>query len=309
MLTNSESYTALSDIAIFVNVVKAGSFTAAAEQLNTSKSVISKNLSRLEQRLGAKLLTRTTRRLSLTEAGKVFFEGAQQGLDAITRAEESVFYLQQNPRGTIRINCPQSFGTLHVAPTIAAFIARFPEVGIDLRFDDRKIDMVEEAFDLSIRITRELSGNVVARRLAPCHHAIVASPGYLANNATPQHPRDLSEHPIIGYQYQHAATEWLFVTGQNNEVSVSLHNTIQMNSSLAIREAILANAGIARMPTFVVGEDIKKGRLVQLLPNYRSPELSIFVLYPQRQHLAPKVRAFIDFLVEKFAQTPHWDQF
>ncbi|GAB3024397.1 LysR family transcriptional regulator [Bowmanella dokdonensis] len=309
MLTNTNYYSGLSDVAAFICVVQAGSFTAAAEQLNTSKSVVSKYISRLEDRLGAKLLTRTTRRLTLTEVGRTFYQGASQGLEAIESAEEAVSFLQGKPRGTIRINAPLSFGALHIAPALQEFLTEYPEVQIDLRFEDRQIDMIKEGFDLTVRITRQLEGNLIARRIAPCRHVLVASPDYVQQHGMPKEPEDLPRHKIIAYQYQQSSREWEFTAAQGQPKRIAVDGPIQMNNSLAIREAILAGAGIARMPTFAVGGDIEAGRLVQLLSAYSLPELSIYLVFPQREYLAPKVRAFIDFMAHRLEGKPYWDGF
>jgi len=309
MLTNSVNYSGLSDIAAFVCVVQTGSFTAAAEQLNTSKSVISKYITRLEDRLGVKLLARTTRRLTLTEIGRTFYEGARQGLETIDNAEEAVSFLQGKPRGTIKINAPLSFGALHIAPTLEEFINSYPEVLVDLRFEDRQIDMIKDGFDLTVRITNQLEGNLTARRIAPCHHALVAAPGYLAKHGTPKEPEDLPAHNVVTYQYQQSPWEWEFTADKSKPRRIAVSGSVQMNNSLAIREAVLAGVGISRMPTFAVGEDIKAGRLIQLLPKYALLELSIYLVFPGRHHMAPKIRAFIDYMVKRMEGRPTWDDF
>ena len=298
MLTNSVNYSGLSDVAAFVCVVQTGSFTAAAEQLNTSKSVISKYITRLEARLGVKLLARTTRRLTLTEIGRTFYEGAQQGLAAIDNAEEAVSFLQGKPRGTLKINAPLSFGALHIAPALEEFIHSYPEMKIDLRFEDRKIDMIKDGFDLTVRITHQLEGNLIARRIAPCHHALVAAPCYLAKHGTPKEPEDLAAHNVITYQYQDSPWQWEFTGTKSAPKRITVTGSVQMNNSLAIREAVLAGVGISRMPTFAVGEDLKSGRLIQLLPKYSLLQHSIYLVFPDRVHMAPKTRAFIDFMVK-----------
>ncbi len=309
MLTNKTHSSGLSDIETFVCVVQTGSFTAAAEKLNTSKSVISKYITRLEDRLGVKLLTRTTRRLTLTEIGQTFYDGVSIGIDEIEKAEEAVSYLQANPRGTLKINAPLSFGALYIAPILGEFQALYPEVNVDLRFDDKEVDMVKEGLDLTIRITEQLDGNLIARKIAPCHHAIVAAPSYKKFHGQPKSPEDLMNHNVITYQYQHSRWEWELTATNKQTKRVRVHGDIQMNNSLAIREAVLAGAGIARMPTFSVGEDIKTGRLIQLLPKYRLLELSIYCVFPDRSHMPPKLRAFIDFMVDRIQDHPPWDNF
>lgn len=308
MLTNKINYSGLSDVAAFVCVVQMGSFTAAAEKLNTSKSVVSKYVSRLEDRLGVKLFIRTTRSMTLTEIGQTFYNRACVGLKEIDEAEEEVSYLQGKPRGTLKINAPLSFGALHIAPALGEFLQNYPEMSIDLRFSDSKVDMVKEGFDLTVRITDKLEGNLVARRIAPCQHAIIASADYIKKHGQPDDPQALADHNVLTYQYQQSPWEWEFTrNGQTQHIAVT--GSAQMNNSLAIREAVLAGVGISRMPTFIVGEDIKSGRLVQLLPEYQLLELNIYLIFASRLHLAPKVRSFIEFFAERMDGTPSWDQF
>ena len=307
-MTNIANTTGLNDIAAFVCVVQAGSFTAAAERLSLSKSVVSKYVTRLEDRLGARLLNRTTRRLNLTEAGRVFYERSRHGLEAIQEAEQEVSFLQGEPRGTLRVNSPMSFGVLHLAPAISDFMSRFPDVSIDISFDDRKVDLIEEGFDIAVRIASDLDPGLIARRIGPCRHALVASPAYLDRYGTPRTPKDLADHNVITYQYQQSPWEWEFRPPEGAPVSVSVSGRVQMNNSLAIREAAIAGAGITRTPTFVVGEDMQQGRFCAVLSEYEQLELSIYLVFPQRQHLAPNIRAFIDFMAERFAGTPYWDQ-
>lgn len=308
MFTNSSQVSGLSDVAIFVCVVQSGSFTAAAQRLNLSKSVISRYVTRLEDRLGARLLTRTTRRLNLTEVGRVFYERSRLGLEAIDSAEAEVSVLQGEPRGTLRVNSPMSFGILHIAPATADFMARYPDVVVDMSFDDRQVDLIEEGFDIAVRIAADLDPGLIARRVGPCRHALVASPAYLDRHGTPRTPKELARHNVITYRYQQSPWEWEFRAPGAAPVSVPVTGRLQMNNSLAIREAVLGGVGIARTPTFVVGQDLRQGRLRALLPEYQLLELSIYLVYPQRQHLAPKVRAFIDFMVDRFSGTPVWDE-
>ena len=298
----------LTDIAVFVKVVESGSFTAAAERLSLSKSVVSKYVTRLEDRLGARLLNRTTRRLSLTEAGSVFHERSQLALQEIEEAEAEVSRMQVKPRGILRLNTPMSFGIMHVAPALPDFIRQYPDVSIDMNLDDRKVDVIEEGFDISIRIADLPDSSLVARRLGPCRHAIVASPDYLDRHGTPSTPYELQQHYVITFRYQETAHSWHFRSPDNKTISVPVSGSVQMNNSLALREALLGGIGITRTPTFVVGQDIQDGRLRPILTNYETLEVSIYLVYPQRRHLSPKVRAFIDFLVKRISDTPYWDK-
>lgn len=298
----------LSDIAVFVHVVDSGSFTAAAGRLELSKSVVSKYVTRLENRLGARLLNRTTRRLSLTEVGRAFYERSRAGLREIEEAEAEVSRLQRAPRGTLRLNVPMSFGILHVAPAIPDFLARYPELSVDMNLDDRQLDLVEEGFDLAIRIAQLPDSSLVARRLGPCRHVVCGAPGYFRRHGVPRTPQDLREHNAIFYKYQDSAREWHFISPSGTPVRVPISGSVQMNNSLALREALLHGAGITLTPTFVVGADIKAGRLQAILADCRTLELSIYAIYPQHQHLSPKVRAFVDFIADRITDSPYWDQ-
>jgi DNA-binding transcriptional LysR family regulator len=298
----------LTDVAVFVQVVDSGSFTAAAERLSLSKSVVSKYVTRLEDRLGARLLNRTTRRLSLTEVGRAFYERSKRGLREIEAAEAEVSRLQGEPRGTLRINAPMSFGVLHIAPAIPEFLRRYPELTVDMNLDDRRVDVIEGGFDVSVRIAELPDSSLIARRLAPCRHAVVASPEYLERHGLPRTPEELGQHNVITYQYQESAQEWHFRAPGERPVSVAVSGSIQMNNSLALREALLNGAGITRTPTFVVGKDIQEGRLRAILTRYETLEVSVYLVFAQRQHLAPKVRAFVEFMAERISEEPYWDR-
>lgn len=297
----------LTDIAVFVQVVQSGSFTAAAKRLSLSKSVVSKYVTRLEKRVGARLLNRTTRRLSVTEAGRAFYERSRRGLLEIEEAEAEVSRLQGEPRGTLRVNAPMSFGILHIAPAVPEFLRRYPELSVDMHLDDRKVDVIEEGFDVSVRISDLPDSSLIARRVGPCRHAIVASPEYLKRHGTPRTPNELRDHNVITYQYQESALEWHFQAAGETPIFVPVSGSIQMTNSLALREAVLNGAGITRTPTFVVGRDLQDGTLQAVLTNYETLEVSIYVVFPQRQLLAPKVRAFADFMIEHISDEPYWD--
>ncbi len=297
----------LSDIAVFVQVVRSGSFTAAAEKLGLSKSVVSKYVTRLEDRLGARLLNRTTRRLSLTEVGRTFFERSQRALGEIEEAEAEVSRLQGEPRGELRLSCPMSFGILHLAPLLPAFQARHPELAVDMVLDDRQTNLVDEGFDLAVRIGELPDSTLVARRLGPCRHVVCGSPKYFSRQGVPQSPEELADHTALTYSYQDGPAEWRFVDGDGNYCHAAINRRLQMNNSLAIREALLKGAGVTLTPTFVVGGDIKAGRLMAVLTEYKALEVSIYAVYPQRKHLSPKVRVFIDYLLDQINDPPYWE--
>ncbi len=297
----------LNDIAVFVAVVDAGSFTRAAERLNISRPVVSKYVSRLEDQLGVRLLNRTTRRLSLTEAGRLFHARCRRGLDDIADAHAEVSRLQEHPRGVLRINVPMSFGILHIAPALPAFMQQYPDITVEMDLNDRKLDVVDEGFDVSVRIGELPDSSLIARRLAPCRHVIVAAPAYLEVRGMPRKPEELRDHDILSYSLQQSAQNWHFLDPAGRSIQVPADARLQVNNSLALREALLGGLGIARTPTFLVGDDLRQGRLTRLLGDHQSLEVSVFVVYPQRRHLSPKVRAFVEFLAERIQDPPYWD--
>lgn len=298
----------LDDIAGFVTVARSGSFTAAAEQMGCSKTAISRQVSRLEQALGVQLLHRTTRRLHLTEAGQQLFSEAEAGLGRLDEALAQVRSQQSEPTGVLRLNAPMSFGILHLAPHIGDFLQRYPKLDVDMQLDDRQLDLIQDGFDLAIRIARLNDSSLVARRLAPAKHVVCASPTYLQQHGCPRDPLELRKHPLISYRYQEQALQWNFTSAGGETVSIPVDGRLQLSNSLAIRGALLTGTGLALIPTFIVGPDLKAGRLQAVLGDYRVREVGIYAIYPDRRHLPPKVRVFIDFLAEQLGDPPHWDQ-
>lgn len=293
----------LEDVRNFVTVVQAGSFTRAADVLDTSRSVISKRLSDLEDLLGVRLLNRTTRRLSLTEAGERFYQQSHIGLTHIDDAMDEVRSLNREPRGRLYINLPMSFGILHVAPHIPEFRKRYPLIQVELSFEDRKVDVIEPGFDVSIRIGVLEDSSLVARKLASCPHWIVASPEYLKQQGTPQTPTDLTDnHTIASFRLQDSALEWEFTDSIGNASNVKLNAGIIANNSLAIKEIVLAGGAIARMPSFTVAQEVAEGQLINLFADLETITKSIYVVFPKREFMPAKTRAFIEFMGEKVGE-------
>lgn len=289
----------LDDIAVFVKVVESGSFTEAAERLELSRSVVSKYITRLEERLGARLLNRTTRRLSLTEIGRMFYERTRAGMSEIDDAVSDVARFTEEARGLLRLNTPMSFGVLHIAPLLPEFMVLYPEVQVDMNLDDRVVDMIEPGYDLSIRGARLQDSSLVARPLVHCAHDIVASPDYLKRCGTPVTPADLSDHNVLLFRYQESASEWVFQDIADEHLSVVVSGNLRMNNSLALREAALKGHGIIRIPRFAIVDDLESGRLVSVLDGFRVPDLTIYAVYPDRRSMSPKVKAFVEFLVQR----------
>jgi DNA-binding transcriptional LysR family regulator len=286
---------------IFSQVVEEGSFSAAARRLGISKASVSREISSLERRLGAQLLRRTTRQMSLTEVGDVFHERCKRVLEAAEAAELSVSQLQAVPRGAIRVAVPMSFGHLQIAPRLPGFLARYPDVTVDMDATDRVVDLVHEKMDLSVRIRRPREGSFVLRKLCPIRALLCASPAYLEAHGTPRQPSDVREHDCLCY---HGPTEmWPFSTGETIEATGSLC----ADNGDALRRAALAGLGLVYLPTFVLGDDVRAGRLVALLTRHTHVQSSAYALYPESRHISPKVRAMLDWLVEELGPEPDWD--
>jgi len=279
----------------FNAVVDAGSFVRAAETLSMSKAAVSRYVGDMETRLGVRLLHRTTRRLSLTDEGQLFYARSKELLDALEGAEAEVTSRNEAATGLLRVNAPFTFGILHLAPLWGQFKAQNPKVALDITLADRLVDLVEEGYDVAIRIATLESSTLVSRRLASTRMVLCASPRYLEQHGTPLHPHDLSGHAVISYSYWSTRDEWRF-DGPDGPVSVKTQPIISTNSGDTCRAAALADQGVILQPSFLVGKDLAEGTLVELMPQFRSLELGIYAVYPTRKHVPTKVRALIDFL-------------
>ncbi len=287
----------------FAAVVEAGSFVGAADVLGHSKAAVSRYINELESRLGVRLLHRTTRRLSLTPEGEVFLRRCRDLLADLDDAEAEITSKSDTARGLLRINVPVTFGIRCLAPLWGTFRDRHPEVRLDITLVDRLVDLVEEGYDLAIRIGKLSSSSLVARRLAATRLLVCASPDYLAEHGTPAHPSELADHAVIGYSYWSAGDEWT-LEGPDGTVTVRTRASIYTNNGDTCLAAALAGQGIILQPDFVVGEDIESGALVELCPEYTAGELGVYAVYPSRRFLAPKLRVLIAFLTEHLGQTP-----
>lgn len=284
----------------FCAVVDAGSFVGGADALGFSRAAVSRYVGDLESRLGVRLLHRTTRRLSLTDEGELFYARCRELLAGVEEAEAELGSRSGDARGLLRVNVPVTFGVLHLAPLWGAFRERHPQVRLDITLSDRVVDLVEEGYDLAIRIATLPSSTLVSKRLATTRMVLCASPQYLERHGVPRHPAELARHAVIGYSYWSSGDEWHF-DGPDGRVSVRTDPCIHTNSGDTCRAAALAHQGVILQPSFLVGPDLAAGALVELMPAYRSIELGIYAIYPTRKHLAPKVRALLDFLAERLA--------
>lgn len=283
----------------FNAVVDAGSFVKATDTLGMSKAAVSRYVVDMETRLGVRLLHRTTRRLSLTDDGQVFYARSKEILAELEQAEAEVTSRSEAASGLLRINAPVSFGIIHLAPLWGAFKALHPKVTLDITLADRVVDLVEEGYDLAVRIASLDSSTLVSKRLATTRMVLCASPAYLQQHGTPTHPSELAHHAVIAYSYWAGKDEWTF-TGPSGTVSVKTHPVIHTNSGDTCRAAALAHQGIVLQPSFIVGPDLVAGKLVELMPEYQSIQLGIYAVYPTRKHMPAKVRALIDFLAGHF---------
>ncbi len=281
----------------FASVVDAGSFVGAATALGLSKAAVSRHVGDLESRLGVRLLHRTTRRLSLTAEGEVFLARCRELLAGVEEAEAELTSSSDTARGLLRINAPVSFGICRLAPLWAEFCRRQPQVRLDITLADRLVDLVEEGFDLAVRIGVLRSSSLVARHLTVTRLRLCASPGYIAEHGSPSHPDDLDRHAIIAYSYSARGDEWQF-NGPRGPMSARVRPTLQSNNGDTCRALALSGQGIALQPDFLVGEDIAAGNLVEVMPGYLGAELGVYAVYPTRRHVAPKVRALVDYLGE-----------
>ncbi|MEO0412745.1 MAG: LysR family transcriptional regulator [Pseudomonadota bacterium] len=300
----------LTAMEIFTRVVSEGSFSGAARVLNMSKSAVSKYISDLEERLGARLLNRTTRRLSLTDVGKAYHERCQQVLSDIEEMEAAVSYKTQQVSGLLKIAAPVTFSVKHLGAPLSEFMSEYPDIEIDLNLNDRRVDIVEEGFDAAIRVARKLSdSSLIAAKLATSRTVTAASPDYLAKHGTPSHPRELSGHSCLRYSNLGPISEWEFFESDGKPILVQASGIISANNGEVLREAALDGKGVISGPSFLSGEAIREGKLVQILSDYRQEEFSIFAVYPHNRHLSAKVRKLVDFLKSYWAGNATWNEF
>jgi DNA-binding transcriptional LysR family regulator len=296
----------LTGMRVFTTVVDAGSFAAAADKLDLSRGMTSRYLAQIEKHLGVRLLNRTTRRLSLTEAGEDYYQRAAQVLGLVEEAEQQAARGAAEPRGTLRINAPVAFGIRHLGPALGDYLARCPQLKADLTLNDRFVDLVEEGFDVAVRIARRIDPGLVARPIARARAFACAAPEYLKKHGAPKSPADLERHNCLTYAYGGPQNAWQFAR-KGREVSVRVKGSLHGNNGDALCSAAAAGLGIVLQPAFLVHEHVRAGTLVRVLPGWEAESGTVYAVYPSRQFLAPKVRSFVDFLVERFGGKPEWE--
>lgn len=301
---------ALPDVAVFLRVVELGSFTAAAESLEISKAAVSKYVSRLEGSLGARLLQRTTRRLTLTEAGAAYYGRAVGALSELEAAGEELAAMSAAPRGHLRVSAPGYLGAVHLAPLLGAFLKQHPAITLDLDLSNRLVDLVQERFDVALRITAHADSSLVARAIAPCPTVVVATAEYLDRHGTPRHPSELAQHECLIYGLVRTPHEWRFRArkgrgraGAGRWIAVSVKGALRCNDDAALRQWLFQGLGIRQFPRFFVERELAEGKVVEILKDWESPPLTISAVFATRQHLAPKVRAFVDFVAARLPQS------
>ena len=286
----------------FVGVIDAGSFVAAADALGVSKAAVSRDVSALEQRLGVRLMHRTTRKLSLTQEGEVFLARCRDILGSIESAEAELSTRTDTATGPLKVSVPVSFGIRHLAPLWQEFIHEHPRVSLEVQLSDRVIDLVEEGFDLAVRIARLPDSSLVSRQLASTRLVLCASPDYLRRHGTPRHPSELAGHEAIGYSLSSTGDQWPF-EGPQGQVSVKVRPRFWTNNGDSCVAAAVRGAGLALQPTFLLADPLASGQLVEVMPQYRSLELGVYAVYPTRKFVLPKVRALLSFLSSRLAHS------
>lgn len=295
----------LNAIKVFINVVETGSFSAASERMGLSRAAASKYVSQLETHLGGRLLNRTTRHVSTTEPGRLYFERCREILIHLEEADNEASGLSNEPRGNLRISVPTNFASLHLTPLIARFMKTYPKLNVEMESSNRRIDLVDEGFDLAVRMGKLTDSDLIARRLARIRIALVASPDYIKQHGVPKTPDDLKDHACMLYSYTTSGTWPLKKDGKDYPVKIK--TAFKSNDPEVLLEAAIAGMGITIMPTFVAGDAIRQGKLTMLLEDYEIMNNHVYIVYSSRRFVPAKIRVFVDFLKEHISDPPYWD--
>ncbi|MBT4839057.1 MAG: LysR family transcriptional regulator [Methylococcales bacterium] len=291
----------------FIRIVEVGSISGAADRLNVAKSAVSRRLKELEGHLGVELFHRTTRRMNLTDTGRSFYRQCVQIREDVLEAELATSQAHGTLKGSLKIALPSSFGLTHIGPTINEFLQKHPKIEFDLDFNDREVDLMQEGFDLAIRIANLPDSSLIARRLAPIRTIMCASPAYLEKMGQPHTPDELSEHQCLVYSLLHDYEYWYLTDIQGKEIKTKIYPYLKASTGEFIRDAAVAGQGIILAPLFIVYKEIERRALIPVLKDYMSVQINAYAIYPQTRHLSQRVRAFVDFLVKRFEGTPYWD--
>ncbi|MDV2964732.1 LysR family transcriptional regulator [Nitratireductor aquimarinus] len=297
-----DRFTALN---VFRTVVELGSFAGAARRLRLSPAAVSKNIRELEAHLAVRLINRTTRRMSLTEAGALYHRRIAGILDDLEDADATLGPLQQEPRGLLRVSAPMATSLVALSPAIPQFLERYPEITLDLRLDDRRVNIIEDGFDLAIRGSDRLeNSSLIARKLLVLDHVLCCAPAYLERAGPLETPEDLRHHECVQFSLSGHADEWTFHRA-GRSVTVPVNGRYKVTSSLAVRDALLAGFGVSMTPRLYVREHLAAGALVPLIPDWTPMDTTLYAIYPSARHVQAKVRAFLDFLVETLSPQAH----
>ncbi|MBT3305841.1 MAG: LysR family transcriptional regulator [Alphaproteobacteria bacterium] len=297
-----------SEMAVFVRVAETGNFSASARALKLTPSAVSKLIGRLEDRLGARLLHRTTRRVSLTEEGRTFYQHCTPILAAIDEAEQAITQLHGEPRGLLKVNASTYFAREHIEPLIPDFLARYPELRIQLTLSEQFVDLIEEEVDVAIRIGQLPDSTLIARKLGSAQRMVVGSPSYLALHGTPRNPDELKDHNCIILSTATSLNQWEF-KGPDGPRRIEVRGNFETNNAVALHNAALGGIGLVRAGNFTVAKDIRAGRLVTVLADFEATtQTNVYAVYPHNRHLSPKVRVFVDMLVDAFLPVAPWEQ-
>jgi len=284
-----------SSMRMYIAVVDGGSFAAAADRLDISRAMVSKQIQKLETHLGTRLMNRTTRRLSLTETGRGFYERSVQIMSDVDEAEQVAGQLTSKPQGVLRVTIPLSYGQHRLGAIMGEYSQAYPQVQLDISLSDRKVDLIEDGFDLAVRIGTMAQSDLIARKIGSVRSIVCASPAYLARRGTPTTPAELSAHACLGYTLTGSGADWR-IEGPDGLVTIPISGPIKADNGDIIRQAALCGAGIVFQPHFIVDDDIASGKLVRILPQWQSEDLGVYAVYPSRKHVSAKVRTFADFL-------------
>ncbi|EJC70126.1 transcriptional regulator [Rhizobium leguminosarum bv. viciae WSM1455] len=295
----------LTSLMVFGRVVECGGFSAAARRLNMSVTMVGNHVQSLEDRLGVRLLNRTTRKVSLTETGKYYYERSSQILAELDEADRTAGALSTTPRGTLKVYTSSAI-VRFLLPVVSEFMELYPSISLDFSVGERMVDMIEDGYDLVMRTVPPPDSSLVARKLTPWRHMLVCSPAYFESHPMPKTPAEVADHNCLQYAYYPYGDEWRFEDGEGNKESIKISGNVVSNSAEMLRFLTLTGRGIFLAPSFVVFDDIAEGRLVKIMPDYRPVEFNINAVYPNRSHLPTKVRLFIDLLAERFAEHRKW---
>lgn len=291
----------------FIRVVETGSISGAADRLGVAKSAVSRRLKELEAHLGVELFHRTTRRMNLTDTGRAYYHQSVRILEDVLEAELATSQAHGTLKGSLKIALPSTFGIMHMGPAINEFLREHPQIEFDLDFNDREVDLMQEGFDLAIRIAKLPDSSLIARRLAPVKIIICASPSYLEQMGAPRTPDELRHHRCLVYSLLSDYEYWNLTDRHSNEIRTKIHPYLKASTGEFLKDAAVEGMGIIMVPSFIAHKEIESGDLVQILEDHNPPHIDAYAIYPQTRHLSHRVRAFVDFLVKRFEGTPYWD--